>query len=189
MKDEKRVDVLHSHFVEMLSQIVLEGITERPVDIVICLAQAPLSPRVLTELRARGIITAMWSTEDGKRFQTWQNTARYFDYFFVIQEDGFPALVEQAGAGRAIYLPMACDPAVHRPVALTDEERLQWGSQLSFVGAGYHNRQQMFASLANRDFKIWGTEWPAAHPFDKLVQQGGRRITPKNTIRFLMRRP
>jgi spore maturation protein CgeB len=185
VREKPRKDALQSCYVEMLSQIVLESLTESPVDIVICLAQAPLSARVLTELRSRGIITVMWFVEDCKRFTAWKHISQYFDYMFCIQQGDALAQVEAAGAGKAIYLPTACEPALQRPMTPAEVGDVnRWGSELSFVGAGYYNRQQMFASLANRDFKIWGTEWSTMPPFDRLVQEGGRRIAPEEYIRI-----
>lgn len=184
VRDKNRRSSLESSFVQMLSEIVLEGISERPVDILISLAQAPLSPEVLTEIRNRGIITAMWFVEDCRRFGTWQQLSKFYDYMFLIQKEPFTTYVEAAGAGRAIYLPLACDPAIHRPMQVTEEEKQRWGSPISFLGAGYHNRQQMFAQLANMPFKIWGTEWPQSHPFDKLVQEGGRRLEPEEYVKI-----
>lgn len=184
VKDHQRTNTLEANYVEMLSQIVLEAITEKPVDIVVCLAQAPLSARVLTELRKRGIITVMWFVEDCNRFVTWQEISRYYDYMFIIQRGDHLQKVQAAGAGRAIYLPVGCDPQVHRPVDVSPEEKKRWGSQVSFVGAGYNNRQQVFAALAKRDFKIWGTEWPTCAPFDRLVQERGRRISPEEYVKI-----
>ena len=178
LKNQSRKDMLENQYVEVLSQAVLEGVTERPVDILICLAQAPMTPKVLTELRQRGIITVMWFVEDCSRFQTWKYIAPYFDYMFIIQRE-FTTAVRDAGAGRAIYLPVGCDPDIHRPVDLTPEERIRYGSEISFLGAGYNNRRHMFAHLANRDFKIWGTEWPDCMPFSKMVQEQGRRLDPE----------
>lgn len=184
LRSPQRVGALQSQYVEMLSSLILEGITERPVDIVICLAQAPLSPRVLTELRQRGIITVMWFVEDCLRFKTWKELAPFFDYMFLIQDGQMLKNVEAAGAGRAIYLPVGCDPAVHAPIALTDEDRERFGSDVSFLGAGYNNRRQMFATLVNYDFKIWGTEWPECAPFDRLVQEKGRRLEPEEYVKI-----
>jgi len=184
VRDRQRRDLLQNHYVETLSQIVLESINEKPVEILICLAQAPLSPKVLTELRSRGIITVMWFVEDGRRFTSWKQLAPFFDYMFVIQKGEFPKLVESAGAGRAIYMPVACDPFVHQPLEVPANELERWGSEVSFVGAGYNNRQQMFASLAHRNFKIWGTEWPTLPPFDRLVQERGRRIAPDEYVKI-----
>ena len=178
------LDSVQGRYLETLSQIVLEAENDRHIDILICLAQAPVLPRALTELRKRGTITAMWFVEDCRRFLGWQTLSQYFDYMFLIQRDGVPELVQQAGAGRAIYLPVGADPKFHCPTPLTPEERKEWGGQLSFVGAGYHNRQQMFASLADRDFKIWGTDWPGCTPFDRIVQAKGRRIDPSEYIKI-----
>lgn len=184
LRNPQRVSALQNQYVEMLSSLVLEGINERPVDIVICLAQAPLSPRVLTELRQRGIITVMWFVEDCLRFKTWKELSPYFDYMFLIQEGQALKNVEAAGAGRAIYLPVGCDPAVHAPVPLSADEQERFGSDLSFLGAGYNNRRQMFATLVNYDFKIWGTEWPDCLPFDRLVQEKGRRLEPEEYVKI-----
>ncbi len=184
VRDRSRVNSLQGNFVELLSQMVLEAVVERNIDIVISLAQAPLSGRVLEELRKRGVITAMWFVEDCRRFTTWRDISRYYDYMFIIQQGEFPQLVEQAGAGKAIYLPVGCDPAVHRPLLLSGEERARWGSAISFVGAGYNNRRHVFATLAGLDFKIWGTEWPNCPPFHKLVQEQGRRLSPEEYIKI-----
>jgi len=176
---QARRDSLENQYVELLSQSVLEGINEKPIDILICLAQAPMSPKVLTELRQRGVITVMWFVEDCSRFQTWKYLAPYFDYMFIIQKEPYIKQVLGAGAGRVIYLPVGCDPDIHRPVELSEEDRKRYGSDISFLGAGYNNRRHLFAHLANRNFKIWGTEWPDCTPFNKLVQEQGRRIEPE----------
>ena len=173
-----------TQYIEMLSQLVLEGIDEGNIDILICLAQAPLSPRVLMEARAKGVITVMWFVEDCRRFTAWQEISKYFDYMFIIQDGQTLEQVEQAGAGRALYLPLACDPELHAPAELSSEDRMRFGSPLSFIGAGYNNRRHMFARLANRPFKIWGTEWPTMAPFDQLVQEGGRRVSVEDYVKI-----
>jgi spore maturation protein CgeB len=179
VKDKTRQQVLWANYSEMVSQVVIEAVTEKPIDILVCMAQAPISQRALTELRKRGVITVLWFQEDYLRFTYWREFSKFYDFVFTIQEGECLNAIRQAGAGEVHYLPMACDPGIHRPVELTAEERETWGSPVSFVGAGYHNRQQMFAALAELPFKIWGTEWPECRPFDQLVQQSGRRISPE----------
>jgi ADP-heptose:LPS heptosyltransferase len=39
-------------------------------------------------------------------------------------------------------------------------------------------------SLAGLPFKIWGTEWPECRPFDRLVQERGRRLTPEEYVKI-----
>ncbi len=182
--DKTRLSAMQGNYVEMLSQVVLDSITERPVDILLCMAQAPISGRVLNELRKRGVITALWFVEDYNRFTYWKDCAQYYDFIFTIQKGECIDRIKAAGAGDVHYLPTACDPIIHRPLDLAAEDRARWGSPISFVGAGYHNRQQVFASFAEMPFKIWGTEWPGCRPFDRLVQEEGRRLTPEEYIKI-----
>lgn len=182
--DKLRLNTSQGHYIEMLSQVVLDTLTEKPVDILLCMAQAPVNGRVLNELRKRGVITILWFVEDYERFTYWKDFAQCYDFVFTIQKGECIERIRAAGAGEVHYLPTACDPIVHRPLQLTAEERAHWGSPISFVGAGYHNRQQVFASFAEMPFKIWGTEWPTCRPFDRLVQEEGRRLTPEEYIKI-----
>jgi spore maturation protein CgeB len=101
---------------------------------------------------------------------------------FLIQKGDAIKAVEAAGAGKAIYLPVGCDPEMHKPIVLSPADKARWGSEISFVGAGYNNRVQTFASLANRNFKIWGTEWPTVPPFTHLVQEEARRLSVEEYV-------
>jgi spore maturation protein CgeB len=178
MHNDIRQNVCRQSYVETISSILLETFTEKPIDILICMAQAPISARALTELRRKGVITVLWFVEDYLRFTYWKEFAKYYDYVFTIQRGECLEAIRGAGAAHVHYLPTGCDPAVHAPMKLTPEERQRWGSPISFVGAGYHNRRQTFAGFAQLPFKIWGTEWPTMKPFDRLVQEAGRRLTP-----------
>jgi spore maturation protein CgeB len=183
IRDKSRRTGVENTFCEMVSQVLLESVNERPIDILICLALAPISPRVLMELRKRGVITVLWFVEDYTRFTYWKEMAQYYDFVFTIQRGQCLEAIRGAGAGAVHYLPVACDPGIHAPMALSAEERQRWGSPVSFMGAGYHNRQQLFASLAEYPLKIWGTEWPECRPFDRMVQEGGRRLTPSEYVK------
>ncbi|MCB0352948.1 MAG: glycosyltransferase [Bdellovibrionales bacterium] len=184
VKDEIRQALVRGKYTEMLSEVILESVNEKPIDILICMAQAPISAKALTELRNRGVITVLWFVEDYLRFHSWRYMAPYYDFIFTIQRGDCLTALKAAGAGETHYLPVACDPAVHAPLRLTEDEKKRWGSPVSFVGAGYHNRQQMFASLAELPFKIWGTEWPECKPFDGMVQEKGRRLTPEEYVKI-----
>jgi len=184
MHNDIRQNICRQTYVEMISSILLETFTEKPIDILICMAQAPVSARALTELRRKGVITVLWFVEDYLRFTYWKEFAKHYDYVFTIQKGECIEAIRNAGAAHVHYLPSGCDPAIHAPVTLTPEERRRWGAPISFVGAGYHNRRQTFAGFAHLPFKIWGTEWPAMKPFDRLVQEAGRRLAPEEYIKI-----
>jgi spore maturation protein CgeB len=151
--DKMRAHGAQNAYLETVSQVLLESVNEKGIDVLICMAQAPVSGRVLTELRNRGVTTVLWFMEDYLRFGYWKELARYYDFVFTIQRGRCMELIKAAGAGEVHYLPMACDPGIHRPVGLSADERAQWGAPISFVGAGYHNRQPVILDKA--DFGRW----------------------------------
>ncbi|MBC7222804.1 MAG: glycosyltransferase [Anaerolineae bacterium] len=67
--------------------------------------------------------------------------------------------MERAGAQKTAYLPFACDPAVHRPIPLSPEERERWRSQVCFVGTGYPERAALLERLAEWALAVWGERW------------------------------
>jgi spore maturation protein CgeB len=73
---------------------------------------------------------------------------------------------------------MAADPSIHRPLDLTQDEREEYGSDVSFVGAGYANRRAIFPRLLNQEwsFKLWGNEWDGATDLTSALQRNGARI-------------
>lgn len=182
--DSGRRNLARQTYVETLSSMLLESFAEKPIDILICMAQAPISARALQELRRQGVVTVLWFVEDYLRFTYWKEMSKYYDFVFTIQKGDCIDAIRAAGAGCVHYLPTACDPRFHVPMNLTAEDREKWGSPISFVGAGYHNRQQAFASLAHYPLKIWGSEWPGCKPFDRLVQEDSRRVAPEEYIKI-----
>jgi spore maturation protein CgeB len=184
VKNEGRQGAMRGQYVELVSQVLLETFNEKPIDILICMAQAPISAKALTELRNRGVVTVLWFVEDYLRFSYWREMAKFYDFVFTIQKGECIEKIKAAGAGEVHYLPTACDPHFHAPLDLSKEDKERWGSPFSFVGAGYHNRVQTFASMANYPFKIWGSEWPTGKPFDRLVQEESRRIKPEEYIKI-----
>ncbi|HMO16820.1 MAG TPA: glycosyltransferase [Oligoflexia bacterium] len=184
LKKSGRKDKLENKYVELLSDLVLEIVDERGIDILISVAQAPLSPEVLERCRERGVITAHWFMEDTRRFPTWREIAKYYDYFFIIQKGESIEEVRAAGGRRVSYLPLACDPVIHTGRVLSPSEIREYGSSVSFVGAGYNNRRHVFSKMIRPDFKIWGTEWPNVIPFSTMVQRSGARVSVEDYVKI-----
>ncbi|MGE3276387.1 MAG: glycosyltransferase [Vicinamibacterales bacterium] len=180
---EGRRHVLQSEFADVLGRALVEIAREWRADLVLALAQAPLGEDALGRLRELHIPTAFWFVENSRVLTYWQHVARHYDWFYGIQPGRFLEQLAEAGAAHPAYLPMACDPTVHVPVALTDAERTTYGSDVSFAGAPYLNRRRMLVGLADLDFRIWGDGWnePAlAH----LVAGGGQRFGVAEMIRI-----
>ncbi len=178
LKNSQHRLALQSKYAEMLSRVTMAQLAEDPPDLVLSLAQAPLILPALEHLRRKKFLTAMWFVENYRHLTYWQQLAAGYDFWFVIQQEPCIAALKQAGAKDVRYLPMAADPSVHRPLELTQAEREEYGSDVSFVGAGYANRREIFPRLLSHDwtFKLWGNEWDGATELTSVLQRNGARI-------------
>jgi len=178
LKNSQHRLALQSKYAEMLSRVTMAQLAEDPPDLVLSLAQAPLILPMLEHLRRKRFLTAMWFVENYRHLTYWQQMAAGYDFWFVIQQAPCFAALKQAGAKEVRYLPMAADPSVHCPLELTQAEREEYGSDVSFVGAGYANRRAIFPRLLGHDwkFKLWGNEWDGAADLTSVLQRNGARI-------------
>ncbi|WP_027183334.1 CgeB family protein [Desulfovibrio inopinatus] len=180
----EKYDYLEHEFVQFLSKAILAKVETFEPDLVLSMAQAPLSRQALKRLRRDKVPTAMWFVEDHRVFPYWEVFAPLYDFFFVIQKEPFLSKLAGIGVENAMYLPMAADPNHHRPLELTVQEKRKYGSDISFLGAGYPNRRVAFRELLGFDLKIWGTEWDGDANLAPYVQEEGRRIDPATAVKI-----
>jgi spore maturation protein CgeB len=177
-RDARHRHMMQGRFAEVLSLSTITHLSEDPPDLVLAIAQAPLTLAVLEHLRKKKFLTAMWFVENYRHLTYWQQLAAGYDYWFVIQQAECQEALKRAGARYVGYLPMAADPAVHKPLALSDVERTEYGADLAFVGAGYPNRRTLLPRWLSKEwtFKLWGNEWEGAAELAPVLQRGGARI-------------
>lgn len=176
---------MQSRFADLLSMGVMTHLAEDPPDLVLALAQAPLNLAVLEHLRKKKFLTAMWFVENYRHLTYWQQLAGGYDFWFVIQQAMCVDALKRAGARQVQYLPMAADPAVHRPLGLTETEQAEYGADVSFVGAGYANRRAVLPGWLSKDwsFKLWGNEWEGAQTLASVLQRDGARIDTETCVK------
>ncbi len=179
-----RQEYLENSYLQLVSQAILAQVETFEPNLVLCLAQAPMTRQALKRLRKDQVATAMWFVEDHRLFAYWSAYAPLYDVFAVIQKDDFFGKLKEIGAENPLYLPLAALPELHRPTPLTPEERKTYGADISFLGAGYPNRRVMFLDFLKYDFKIWGTEWEGAERLLPRVQMNGRRIPPEEAVKI-----
>ncbi|MEW6720413.1 MAG: glycosyltransferase [Thermodesulfobacteriota bacterium] len=177
-------EILRMKYGEFASEAAMARIVPFRPDIVLVLAQAPILASALSILREQGIATVFWFVEDHRHMKYWRDVASSYDHFFAIQEGGFLEMLREAGAKNIAFLPMAASPAVHRRMALTRQEILEYGSDVSFVGAGYYNRRRLFEGLVDLDFRIWGNEWGGCPVFEGILQRKGARVGTEDIVKI-----
>lgn len=181
---QERLDYLENAYIKVVGEAVLAQAERFQPDLALCLAQAPMGVSTLKRLKKDGVATAMWFVEDYRLFTYWRAFAPHYDIFAVIQRAPFDEALRAAGVENSLYLPLAAEPGVHRPLDLSFADKKRFGADLSFMGAGYPNRRQAFRRLAGYDFKIWGTEWEDEPALLPHLQMKGKRISPDEAVRI-----
>ncbi|ACS80026.1 CgeB family protein [Maridesulfovibrio salexigens] len=179
-----RHQYLRNSYLNMLSQAVLAKVETFEPDMVLAMAQAPLTHQALKRLRKDNVKTAMWFVEDFRLFTYWQSFAPFYDVFAVIQKEPFFNELQQIGVENVLYLPLAAHPDFHKPEQLNSIDARKYGGDVSFMGAGYPNRRLAFRKLIHHGLKIWGSEWDGDHVLEPYVQLEGRRVSSDECVKI-----
>ncbi len=157
-------------------------------DVVMAVAQSPLENQTVRKLRKKGIVCAYWFVEDYRFREYWSEIATAYDLFFTIQrDDHLKARFTDMGYSSWHYLPLACEPTVHKPWSASELERQAYQCQIGFMGAPYLNRLRIFEELKDYDLKIWGEGWSdyeMSQALKACVQDGGKRTSPEDTVKI-----
>ncbi|MBI4804147.1 MAG: glycosyltransferase [Desulfovibrio sp.] len=180
----ERLDYLEHAFLQVVAQAILSKAETFQPDLVLAMAQAPLTKQVLKRLRQAEIPTAMWFMEDFRLFTYWESFAPHYDAFAVIQKEPLLGKLQEIGQPNGLYLPLAADPDFHKPMELSPVEKRMYGADVSFLGAGYPNRRAAFKELMGQGLKIWGSDWEGDEILAQLVQRGGERISSEESVKI-----
>ncbi|KMP12494.1 hypothetical protein UR09_01010 [Candidatus Nitromaritima sp. SCGC AAA799-A02] len=181
---KKNAEAISRQFTHFMGQLIAAKAVDFQPDLILALAQAPLTPEAIQNLKKLNVPVVFWFVEDFRTLTYWKEIAPSYDHFFTIQKEPFWNELGSVGAGSYYYLPQACLPAVHRPCVLSPEERSQYSADVSFMGAGYFNRMQSFSRLLDRDFKIWGTGWDLNSTVGARVQNENRRLESDEIVKI-----
>jgi len=147
---------------EILSEV------ERGADILWLDAADMISAATLR--RAKWInkdLALVWYCEDdmmNPRLRTRQldATLGLFDLWVTTKSfNARPEEVPSLGARRVLFVNNSCDPVLHHPVPIGDEDRIRFGALISFIGSFEEPRAQSMLHLARQGLKVrvWGNGW------------------------------
>jgi len=85
---------------------------------------------------------------------------QYYDIFFTTKSFGVEEL-KKLGCKRVEFIDNGYDPYTHRPVAVTKEDRSNFGGSVGFIGAYEQERAESvyFLSKNGITVRIWGSGW------------------------------
>ena len=177
-------EALSNQFSHFMGQLIAAKAADYQPDLIFALAQAPMTPEIIKNLKLLNVPIAFWFVEDFRTLSYWKEIASCYDYFFTIQRGDFFTELSSLGKNNFYYLPQGCYPGVHKEINLSQNDIDQYKADLSFMGSGYYNRVQSFPRLLNYDFKIWGTEWSLGSHIGSRVQNNNKRIDSNEIVKI-----
>lgn len=190
---QTRIDMhraqLRGLFQGFLSEMILARILSEKPDLVIGLAQSPLSPELLSRLSSMGIPVAYWFVEDFRLATYWEKVAPLVTDFAVIQKDEWIPKLAERGLSNVTYLPVGADPEIFTTSPSTGEDPERFSASLAFMGAGYYNRRHFLKHLVDLGLGIWGSDWDPGDPLFRYVRENGRRLDPAEAAQIFRNSP
>ena len=171
-----------------LDQRLLSTAARFKPDLLIAIAQSPLDNQTVLRLRQSGIICVYWFVEDYRFRKYWSQIAPAYDHFFMIQRDcHLKSKFKRMGYANWHYLPLACEPSIHKPWFADRQARRSYECQIGFMGAPYLNRLNIFDQLTHFDLRIWGEGW-GGHELSRAlkacIQEGNTRISCEESVKI-----
>jgi spore maturation protein CgeB len=139
-------------------------------------------PETIAEIKRRfNVITINWLIDfpgEPGALEAAIKAVPVYDYFFAQSTDALEVHAEHGNKG-GMWLNAACDPEIHRPQELTEEEKEKYSSDVCFVGSMYPERVELLETLMDFDLGIWGPGWEnldTDSPLKKYIRGGS--VTP-----------
>ncbi|MFH5182122.1 glycosyltransferase [Paenibacillus sp. TAB 01] len=121
----------------------------------------------IDKIRAEGIRTAVWLTDDPYYTDMTLEMIRHYDVVFTLELECVE-FYRQNGIAQIHYLPFAANTAVFRPKMIP----IQYRRDISFIGSGYWNRIAVFDQiapyLAGKNSYISGIWWERLRQYKLL---------------------
>jgi spore maturation protein CgeB len=150
---------------------LLRSIEAARPELFLTLYGANIGARVLAELRARRVVSANWWLNDPFQMERGASLLSAYDFAFTNARYSVEAYAAR-GLKNVRFLPTACEPAVHRPLAARPS-----ACDLSFAGDWSPMREQLVGMLAAQgvDLRIygpWRRKLAADSPLRARLEQG-----------------
>jgi spore maturation protein CgeB len=155
-------------------------------DLLLSLNSVELLPVAkVNEVKALGIPTAVWFTDDPYYTDVTVDVARYYNYVFTLESSCVP-LYQEAGCDRVHHLPFGVNTALFHPKPVD----AAWRTEICFIGSAFGNRIAFFDEvadyLAGRKACIAGYWWEKLQSYPKLQHQikPGYWIAPEDSCSY-----
>ncbi|RCW50904.1 CgeB family protein [Paenibacillus prosopidis] len=169
--------------VSALDDIVKTARDFKP-DLALVLLGMRVEPETVNRLKAMGIRTAIWYSDDPYYTDMTRNTARHYDIVFT-NELSCIEFYRQHGCRYVFHLPLAAHFKGFHPKPV----RVSYMSDICFMGSAYWHRVEFFDQiadyLATKNVRIFGIWWKRLKSYSRLKSSIQTKwLTPEETANY-----
>jgi spore maturation protein CgeB len=135
-----------------------------------------IKPKTVCQMRRQGTITINWYPDTGyfayDRYIP--KTLPYYDWIFTTKSFGIQDMKKVLGIENVSLLNATCDPEIHAPWKLDEDEQRYYGSDVTFIGTWTPRKQAyieyLLKACPDLDIKVWGRYWKKKDMLQKCIQ-------------------
>lgn len=127
-------------------------------DICLIVGGQRVLPKTVAAIKGQGIRIALWTTDVPIDFKNILEAASFYDHLFCAGTEAAD-IFKAKGLKAVSWVPFACDPHFHQPVALSDGDKKRYGRDAIFIGSYYPNRAKLLEAVADKNLGVWGPYW------------------------------
>lgn len=155
--------------------LVLRAIQVQP-DLVLTFSHYPIRIGAISQLRASTNTTLVHVWPD--TMVNWPTDLTVclplYDLVVTYSRATVP-IFERLGTRRAMWVPLAGDPALHANAVCSDEDKNRFGAQVAFIGGWRPEREAVLSRLGDFNLKIWGPEWDRRCKGNRIIMKAWQK--------------
>jgi len=139
-------------------ELVVRAKKEKP-DLILVIKGEIISPDTIKNLGSVGCPVVLWYPDDPRYTSSYvKHILPFYDNIFVVSKKSVKQYKEM-GAKKVHYLPVGCDPSIHRRINSDIEKDISSERDICFIGTYSSHRANTIKSLDKFQIGIWGAFW------------------------------
>ncbi len=162
-------------------RIILWELSRFKPDLLLVIQSGELRIPFLEELKKRfKIILAHWWMDDPILLDRSITFSPFYDYFFTVDPESVSVhrSHSEKRSPSVFVLHLGCDPHLHRELSLSREEKVRYGSDVTFVGPLSSHRANFLRKIVHFDLKVWSAREIADYDGKAILKSSLPREDP-----------
>ena len=160
--------ILKSYLIKENKKFISTVSKEKP-DLLLIIKGDHIFPETLEKIKnvlSCPVVSYIWdepfythnNNQDDYRKANLKNGILFYDFIFVF-DTFYIEEIRRRGGKNVRYLPLATNPSRYKDILVSDQDKVNYGYDVCFIGLPFPNRVEMFESLRDYNLGVFGDHW------------------------------